>query len=383
MTSRRRDGQAGKFVRATSRYWDSLRVRSSFRPRLTFSNRIEGASNPFVHALRDCLSKEFDVDELRYSKHLFGSSPSIFFVQWPESLFRGRGPALSCMKTLVFAVYAIRLKFAGTRFVELVHNLAPHEGSSNFERWAISTLRRNLDGAILLSPGDVEGSTAMVVIPHPHYRESISQLGDFEGRQTLRLSEDQGIQMLSFGQIRSYKGYEDAARLICASELPIRYSVVGMPVDQVLVARLETIARSNDKFRLVAGAVSDWELYEHVAACDVVLLPYGNFYNSGAAILALSLNTPIIAPRTDASESLASEFGTGWVRLYDPPLTAHKLSDLATALVPSEARVDMSRRDWSVISQQYHEFLFELLERQSLTTKRRLQVPAFLGRTRA
>jgi beta-1,4-mannosyltransferase len=78
------------------------------------------------------------------------------------------------------------------------------------------------------------------------------------------------------------------------------------------------------------------------------VLAYTRVWNSGAALLSLSLDTPILAPAVPLFVELQQEVGADWVMLYRHPLTGADL-DAAVGRArshPEGARPDLSRRAW-------------------------------------
>jgi beta-1,4-mannosyltransferase len=95
--------------------------------------------------------------------------------------------------------------------------------------------------------------------------------------------------------------------------------------------------------------VDDPTLRDEIAAAELVVLPYRELHNSGAALLALSLERPVLLPASEVASALTDEVGPGWVHLYSGELTG---AALATALTRSRdvvraGRPDLSRREWT------------------------------------
>jgi hypothetical protein len=73
------------------------------------------------------------------------------------------------------------------------------------------------------------------------------------------------------------------------------------------------------------GHVADEDICSLFDAADVVVLPYEDVLNSGSAILALSLDKPVIAPLVGSFPDLQSMVGNDWVHLYQTPIDRPKL----------------------------------------------------------
>jgi glycosyltransferase involved in cell wall biosynthesis len=89
-------------------------------------------------------------------------------------------------------------------------------------------------------------------------------------------------------------------------------------------------------------------------AADFVVLPYRDILNSGAALLALSFNRPVLVPNQGAMGELQSSAGAEWVRIYSGDIDAAQLVDgLAWAVAserPREVRLD--HLEWPRLAEQ-------------------------------
>ena len=82
---------------------------------------------------------------------------------------------------------------------------------------------------------------------------------------------------------------------------------------------------------------------------ELVVLPYREMHNSGAALLALSLATPVLVPDNPVTRALAREVGEEWVRTYRGEVTAEALVEALCHVrqIPPGCRPDLSARDWA------------------------------------
>jgi beta-1,4-mannosyltransferase len=65
----------------------------------------------------------------------------------------------------------------------------------------------------------------------------------------------------------------------------------------------------------------------HLAATDLLALPYSAVQNSSAALLGLSFDRPVLVPDLGAMAELRDEVGNEWVRLFAGALTPQELGD--------------------------------------------------------
>jgi beta-1,4-mannosyltransferase len=126
--------------------------------------------------------------------------------------------------------------------------------------------------------------------------------------------------------------------------------VRGASIDPELSSAIETIASSDPRVVAVLRHASDDELRDEIGQAELVVLPYREMHNSGALLLALSLDRPVLAPLSESTRLLSDEVGPGWVILYDGELTPGVVKD---ALEQRKKRIadhpDLSARDWPAL----------------------------------
>ncbi|MEV0892142.1 glycosyltransferase [Promicromonospora sp. NPDC050262] len=282
----------------------------------------------------------------------------VFQIHWPEFLVRHRTWLGSLVKRGLTRLLLLRLSVTGTPVVRTAHNLAPHEPGEPAERRLLDAVDRRSAHWIALNPTTVlppgaEGS----VILHGHYRGrfAASEVPPTAGR------------VLQFGLIRPYKGVEgliEAFRASSRQDLSLR--VVGRPVDDTMRRAVEDRATGDPRVSLSLAFVPDDELAREVAAAQLVVLPYRELHNSGVALVALSLDRPILVPRTPASEALREEVGPGWVLLFDGELTPQVLEsavDRAAQVVGAGGAPDLRDRDWATVGERHAEVYRHVLGR--------------------
>jgi beta-1,4-mannosyltransferase len=179
------------------------------------------------------------------------------------------------------------------------------------------------------------------VILHGHYRDWFArfpQSGSVPGR------------LAYFGLIRPYKGVED---LIAAFRgLPddgLSLTVSGKPRTPELTGELRAGAAGDDRITLELEYVSDERLAARVSEAELVVLPYREMHNSGAALAALSMSRPVLLPANAVNVELGDEMGPGWVLTYDGDPTTEVLRQGLAELAATERSPEpnLSRREWS------------------------------------
>lgn len=271
----------------------------------------------------------------------------VLHVHWPELSLRHPRRLGRTVKSVLFAAFLLRVRLQRKAVVRTVHNVRPHESGTRTEGRLLSRLERLTTLWVILNPtSPTPDPGRTVLIPHGHYRGWYTPragVGSVPGR------------LLNFGMIRPYKGTEEliAAFRQAAAEADLSLHVVGEPSDAETASRITAIAGSDPRVQLDLRFASEQELADEIAAAEVVVLPYRAMHNSGAALLALSLDRPVIVPSSDATELLVEEFGPEWVTTYPGTLDAPRLLGLLerarSARRPS-AGPDLSRREWAALA---------------------------------
>lgn len=144
-----------------------------------------------------------------------------------------------------------------------------------------------------------EMAAKTAIVPHGNYVSQFSRLpSKEEARQQLGLSQDR-FTMLFFGNPRREKGLDLLLHALSlrGAKLKITLVVAGkMKVDEA--ARVRAFLRDNDledMVRLDVGHVEDELVAPYFRAADVVVLPYLRVYESGVALMAMTLERPVLA----------------------------------------------------------------------------------------
>lgn len=307
--------------------------------------------NPFASLLIDALSEKTDSSYFSW-RAAFLERWDVVHFQWPEKYFVAGNPLVSLAKRLRFRVWMRLLKWRRTAIVLTIHNLATHEDPGKAAAAELARLDRRVDRYVALNPAvDMAGLAAPVdVIPHGHYRSLIPD--------TAR-APSSGRRILYFGFIRAYKNVPGLIRAFGASNLSGRgydLRIVGKPHTPVIAADVQSSAEdATGQVTTLLKAVNDNDLYREITRSSVVVLPYADLYNSGALLMALSLDRPVIAPRTPATEYYQSQFGVDWVLLYDSPLDESSLESAVANVKDAgeRAALELGSLDWPVLAIDY------------------------------
>ncbi|GAB2197305.1 glycosyltransferase [Sessilibacter sp. MAH4] len=302
-------------------------------------------SNPYNFILYGAMSSNVIVDEFHH-RSMRVSGQNIFHLHWPDLLLRDKRwwRAVYRFSRLLRAIK--KFKQQGGKVVWTVHNLQPH--SLRFPQLAeyfMEKFIKNVDGFLFLSQYSRDcflekypqfESTPWAVTPHVHYQAYYGVADLFDDSKKSMTSNDTSDEnskkytkptILMFGKIRDHKGLD--ALVEAKSQLPegsCQLSIVGdlgkYQLDQDILKYIDRDANITTTFEYI----HDRDIPKYFSKSSAVILPYTDILNSGTAVLALSFNVPIIAPKIGSLISLRDEFGDDWVYLYDQPLNAEKLA---------------------------------------------------------
>lgn len=301
--------------------------------------------NPYLKLLTDALPGERITTKWFRWSGLMTDGFDVVHVHWPEFYLRHRTRVGRALKTAMFALFLGRVALTRKAVVRTVHNLRPHEEGPWVERQLLAALDRMTSLWVVMNETTPTPDPARtVLIPHGHYRgwyQSPTNILPVAG------------QLLAFGRVRAYKGLDEliAAFRELESE-SMSLEIIGKPEDAETGRAIAKMADGDPRIRLSLRFIPDDELSMAIARCEIVVLPYRDILNSGSALLALSLNRPVVLRDTPSTRLLVREFGDEWVHLFRGDLTSDTLAD-AVATLRSKARpseVNMAERDWSLLA---------------------------------
>lgn len=267
----------------------------------------------------------------------------VFHVHWPESLLRHPNFLGRLAKLLFLSAFLVRVAVQRKPIVRTVHNVQPHESLGSIERLLVGVIDRLTTQWIVLNETTVTPNADRTsLIRHGHYRDwydADSSAQPLRGR------------ILAFGLIRPYKGFDTLIESVRRIPRCLDYtlSVCGNPSSEKARAHIESAADGDGRISLDLRFLPDQELADEVVRSEVVVLPYDRLHNSGAVLLALSLNRPVVVPDGASTRLLVEEFGPEWVVLFSSPLTSDSLLSSLRSVRGYEGKresPDMSMREW-------------------------------------
>jgi beta-1,4-mannosyltransferase len=337
----------------------------------------DGSTNQTVTMLVEALPETVQVRTFSWVR-AFLSRYDVLHVHWPEYLMRHRTRIRAGLKRALFALLLIRTGLARTPVVWTVHNVRPHERGPLLERLLLSLWSRRATRRVYMyesalpdppGPGDV-------CIPR----------GDYEPLYgTLRVQSSSvpvpTRKLLLFGVLRPYKGIESLVDAVRQTENDgIELLVTGGTRDEAYARRLVEHADGATNVTVRVEILSDEALGKVILDSTMVVLPYRHMYNSGAALLSLTLRRPILVPASPTMLELQREVGERWVHVYVGELTADDLRRALRAVeAPPVEGPNLSRRDWGRVGRSYAELYASILgsgESTTATRGRSLPPPA-------
>jgi beta-1,4-mannosyltransferase len=302
--------------------------------------------NPYITQLLASLPESAVPLYFSWRRALVGRY-DVLHVHWPDAALGGRTPLRAAVRSALWALVLLRLRWQRRALVRTLHDVEPYEPASWPQRWLLPLFDRWTTMWITLTEHTAPPRPAPVaLVRHGHYRDWYAD-APREDRIRGRL--------LHFGLLRRYKGTE--ALLGVFAQLPderVTLRIVGYPRDDGVAAAVERARRDDPRVTARLEYVSDAELAREVSRSQLVVLPFDRVTNSGSLILALSLGRPVLVPATPITEEIADEVGSDWVLTYDPPLDPGALTRaLAATEAPQHESPDLSRRDWPAIGNEH------------------------------
>jgi glycosyltransferase involved in cell wall biosynthesis len=316
----------------------------------------------------------FEYSHKRVLKEKF----DIVHVHWPDGYIDHRNPLKAIQRALLLIVMMVIAKVKGARLVWTAHNLKPHDAHHpKFSQYFLTQFLKLCNGLIFLTAEGrnsflqyypAEKNMPCAIVPHGHYRESYpSAIDQAQAKADLGLVTNKKI-LLFMGMIKPYKNCDTLIKEFNAANLTDYVLVIaGKPDTPKYKQQLEALAQGNENIHLRLEFIPDSQLHLYMSAADCVILPYKSILNSGALLLALSFNKPVIAPHIGAFVDLQNELGLQWVYSYVNDLNASNLEFMLTQLnqLPRPTICPLDNYDWRNLAELTVNFYEELLPRSS------------------
>lgn len=271
-------------------------------------------TNPYPNMWTDAIRALGGTVDAYRSLRVILNPPHVIHIHWPEYFLPSGTRSLARRARGILRLAALRIaRKRGAIVAWTVHNSGPHDGGDDYgDNPYIRAFQGCVDLQILLSGRTLAplADTSSVVVPHPayptHSRTSAPTTLDHDGR------------LLSFGEMRRYKGYVEligAVQELNTHHIHLR--LVGAAEGDYATELEAAVRQAATRIEWHNARVDDETLEKEILKCDAVILKYGRVLNSGAALLALSLHRPVILPDTAVFRDLRDEVGHAWVHLFN------------------------------------------------------------------
>lgn len=328
--------------------------------RVLHSMPAPGAETRYANQMAAVGSAEFEMLFFTWRSALIGAY-DIFHMHWPEHLLGPERGVRAWVRWLGVRALFARLRRRRTPVVYTLHNHRPHDRavSPRLERMYQELAELTRIEIHLVPEPERETSSAVVQIPHGSYREPFA---------TYPKRTAQPGRVLTFGIIKRYKGITRLLDVFATVRDPsLSLRIVGEPADRTTVAAIDAASERDQRVTARYGFLPDADLVAEVSSAGLVVLPYLEMHSSGAVLVALSLDRPVLIPASPAAECLRNEAGAQWVRVFTPPLTADALRDAIAAPWP-DGRPNLVSRSWSQVKAAHTHVYRMALESRSRET---------------
>lgn len=312
------------------------------RTRVLMHPIAEHDVNHTVRMLLGSLPPDIEVEPFSWRRAAKGGY-DVLHLHWPEQLLGADEWWMRArLGSRVLALVAIN-RLRRTAMVWTVHNERPHERSTPFQRFVLWVWGRSVSARVFMydAARPVRGRRGDLVIRH----------GDYSPLFTAASSR-RGDGLLALGQVRPYKGIDSLLTAYRDLTDRPRLTIAGAAVNADYADSLRRLAARMPTVRFDIRHIPDDELVRVVEASALVVLPYAKVYNSGVALLALTLRRPILVPESPTMRELARLVGSGWVHFYGGALSSDDLETALAAPTPSRDP-DLSELQWDELGRAY------------------------------
>ncbi|MFB4349374.1 glycosyltransferase [Microbacterium sp. CR_7] len=321
---------------------------------------LRETTNPYIVQLVRSVGREADVRLFSWRDAIMGRY-DVLHVHWPEIFTSASSAPKRWARRVLVSAVQCRLALTRTALVRTAHNERPHEQAASVDGNILRRWDRLTTLWIVLNERTTTASEAPTAfIPHGHYREHFAS---YERR------EPSADLVSVVGHIRPYKGVEDLVSAVVSDARPdaFRVHVAGKPANSALRKELLEVAGDSPRIDLELDFIDDARMVEVISSSSLVVLPYRNLHNSGVALLALSLDRPVLVPDNAVTRDLQAEVGTDWVHLLKDDVDLPSAIRTALSLGIPAGQPDLRAREWSVTA---HEHAEAYLRAQKIRRKR-------------
>jgi len=206
------------------------------------------------------------------------------------------------------------------KIIWTVHNLYSHEFYHPFLERIINKYFAQKVNAIIAHCNTAKRiikqeynitKSKIFVISHGNYLNNyVNIISKNEARKKLSL-RDKDIVFLYFGRIRPYKEVNELISTFnkFKGSNDIKLLVAGRPLNDMIKKNLLKLSNNNPNIICKFEFIPDNQIQVYMNSSDIVVIPYREILTSGAAILAMTFEKPIIAPYLGCIVDILDENG--------------------------------------------------------------------------
>jgi beta-1,4-mannosyltransferase len=286
----------------------------------------------------------------------------ITHFHWPDGYINQASMVKTLRRSLLLTFIVLLVKIKGSKVVWTVHNATPHDAfHPTYSQWYMRWFAKFCDGLIFMNEESkttffnlytCKKNIPYTIIPHGHYRTSYPTAIDKSlAKKKLNLPENKQV-LLFFGMIKPYKNIDLLMELFKQAKLLDYILVVAGNTDSPELRETLQKHAKHPNIHLFLQFIPDDKLHIYLSAADTVILPYKTILNSGALLLALSFNRPVIAPHIGAFASLQQELGSKWIYSYADDLNVNALKNALRYLEAQDRSTPcpLENYDWNKIA---------------------------------
>ena len=171
----------------------------------------------------------------------------------------------------------------------------------------------------------------------PNKKCNYASLVPIDYGQATKPTDHEGVIFLSFGNIRNYKRVDV---LICAAQRAYERTSIEF---KVIIAgtcndwpKYQKLIYHDHLFELDIRRIEDAEIPNLFASVDYFVAPYQDIAQSGAAVIAVNYEKPIVASRLPAFEEYIIDKETGF---FIQPASVEDLTEKITYILKNHSRI--------------------------------------------
>ena len=292
--------------------------------------------------------------------------PDIFHMHWIHPFLVRKTILGSLIRSTLSLLEIALVRILGIKIVWTVHNVLNHERiQPETEKFFLRIIPEFFNKIIFLSEASIDSFNDIVcpskrvrdkyhIVPHGYYIGSYAnRISRSIARQVLDIDNDSFV-LLCFGEVRPYKGLEMMIDLMEKTPDPnVRLIIAGRACNNSYEKAIKEAASFDKRILTFLGYIPDRFVQVFMNASDIVVLPYRDILNSGAAVLAMSFGKPIIAPDLGSMKELVDKNGGILFDPADKKTLADALAKLKNADLQAMGKHNFKKirhHDWDRIS---------------------------------